>query len=288
MGRVDHPAPTPIRSGPTDLLVPGPHGPVPVRVFWGAGRRALLWCHGGAFAFGDLDMPEAEWTARRLVELTGLTVVTPDYRLATPLDTPARWPVRWPVPSDDVLAAWTWLTERAGDLAPEGLLLGGASAGGNLAAGALLRLLTAGDRGPLPEALLLAYPTLHAVQPAPSDELVGLLAALPPAERWGPGEVLAMYRDLLGPEQVDDPPLAAVPGQAVPADLDGFPRTLVLLSEVDGLRPSGEEFADKLSRAGVDVRVHLEPGTTHGHLNQPQDPGAGRSLDVVAQWVGAV
>lgn len=274
---------TPHPTDPTDLFVPGPHGPVPVRVFWGEGRRALLWCHGGAFAFGDLDMPEAAWTARQVVERTGLTVVTPDYRLVTPLDAPARWPVRWPVPSDDVLAAWTWLVERAADLAPDGVLLGGASAGANLAAGAVLRM--AGDT-PRPQALFLAYPTLHSVQPAPSAELVDLLAALPPEERWGPAEVLAMYRGLLGPEQVDDPPAAAVPGHCVPADLRDVPRTLVLLSEVDGLRPSGEDFAAKLAAAGVDVRVHLEPGTTHGHLNEPQHPGAARSLDVLADWIG--
>ena len=279
--------PTPIQSGPTDLFVPGPHGPVPLRVFWGEGRRALLWCHGGAFAHGDIDMPEAAWTARRLVELTGLTVVTPDYRLATEVATPARWPVRWPVPSDDVVAAWAWLSERSGDVAPEGLLLGGASAGANLATGALLRVLGSGGDLVAPQALLLAYPTLHAVQPAPSAELAALLAQLPEQERWGPAEVLSMYRDLLGPEQVEDPPLAAVPGHAVAADLAGFPRTLVLLSEVDGLRPSGEAFARTLAQAGVDVRVHLEPGTSHGHLNQPDHPGAERSLAAVAQWVAS-
>ena len=96
-----------------------------------------------------------------------------------------------------------------------------------------------------------------------------------------------MYRDLLGPDEVEDPPLAAVPGHGLPADLAGLPRTLVLLSEVDGLRPSGEAFAQELARAGVDVRVHLEPGTTHGHLNRPDEPGADRSLAVVADWVAS-
>ena len=51
-----------------DLTVDGPHGPVPVRVYGdadGSGRPALLWMHGGAFMFGDLDMPEADRTGAR-------------------------------------------------------------------------------------------------------------------------------------------------------------------------------------------------------------------------------
>lgn len=282
------PSRTAIRSGPTDLMVPGAHGPVPLRVFWGQGRRALLWCHGGAFTGGDLDMPEAAWVAARIVDLTGLTVVTPDYRLATSADGTARWPVRWPVPSDDVVAAWAWLSERAVDLGPDGLLLGGASAGANLAVGALLRMQVDTAAPAAPTGLLLAYPTLHSVQPDPSADLVGLLEHLPVTERWGPGAVQRMYGDLLGPDLLGVPPVAATPGHAVAADLEGFPPTLVLLSETDGLRPSGESFAAALAEAGVATRVHTEPGTLHGHLNRPGHPGAERSLAVVADWIGAL
>ena len=52
--------------------VAGPHGPVPVRVYAPptpappGGRPCLVWMHGGAFAWGDLDMPEAHEVAREL------------------------------------------------------------------------------------------------------------------------------------------------------------------------------------------------------------------------------
>src|SRR5690625_4981623 len=48
-----------------DRQAPGPHGPVPVRIYTptapvDAPRPVLVWCHGGAFMHGDLDMPEGD------------------------------------------------------------------------------------------------------------------------------------------------------------------------------------------------------------------------------------
>jgi acetyl esterase/lipase len=67
---------------------PGPHGPVPVRVYDdgdGASasgtRPCLVWMHGGAFMAGSLDMPEADWTSRELARRAGAVVVSVDYRL---------------------------------------------------------------------------------------------------------------------------------------------------------------------------------------------------------------
>lgn len=83
-------------------VAPGPHGDVPVRVYTpdGGATRApgLVWVHGGAFVGGDLDMAEADWTAREVCAATGAVVVSVDYRLA-------RDGVRHPVPHDDVVAA---------------------------------------------------------------------------------------------------------------------------------------------------------------------------------------
>ncbi|WP_369055426.1 alpha/beta hydrolase [Kineococcus terrestris] len=280
---------TRVDGGWRGLEADGPHGPVPVRVHPGAGDGWLLWVHGGGFVAGDLDMHEADGVARWLAADAGLTVVTVDHRLATRLEDSPRWPVRWPVPSDDVLAAWDLVTTRAGG-AP--VHLGGCSAGANLAAGAVLRLLERGRA--VPRSLVLAYPTLHVVQPPPGDDLAAALLSLPAQDGWGPEQVRGMYANLLGPALLEtsgaggegavDVPLAAVPGAARPEDVAAFPATYVLLGDVDGLRPSGEDFARTLDAAGVPVRVEVEEGTVHGHLNRPEEPSCARSLQRLSRW----
>ena len=48
--------------------------------------------------------------------------------------------------------------------------------------------------------------------------------------------------------------------------------------DVDELRVSGEVFAATLRAAGRPVEVVVESGTTHGHLNRPDEPAFARSL----------
>ncbi|NYD22987.1 alpha/beta hydrolase fold domain-containing protein [Kineococcus aurantiacus] len=263
-----------VTADPRNDTAPGPHGAVDVRVYEPAGTpaAALVWVHGGGFAAGDLDMPESDAVAKRLQE-DGVLVVAVGYRLAGP-------GTHYPVPSDDVLAAWAWGRDLAlaAGVAPDRVQLGGASAGGNLVAGAVLRLLA--DGGDVPRAVFLAYPTLHAVPPQDSPAAARAVASLPPEQRWSPADVAAMYRGFLGPD-AGEAPAAAVPGTA---DLTGFPPTFVLTSEADGLRGSADEFARRLVLAGTPVLSVCEPGTEHGHLNEP-GPRFDASLRRVAHWV---
>ena len=242
----------------------------------------LVWAHGGAFALGELDMPESDWVASQLAA-RGTTVVSVDYRLAP---VPEGWPAaaprrdghRYPAASDDVIAAWSWTVDNADRLRADRmrLAIGGASAGGNLAAGATLRLLERGF-ATLPALVLLAYPTLLAAQPAPDAELRAALDASPDADRFGPAVVRAMYENYLG-ELFDRPPVGAVPGLATARDVAGFPPTLIVNDEVDELRVSGEAFAATLRDAGRPVEVVTEPGTEHGHLNRPHEAAASVTL----------
>ncbi|WP_394554092.1 alpha/beta hydrolase [Agromyces sp. MMS24-JH15] len=145
----------------------------------------------------------------------------------------------------------------------------------------------AASRPMLPAGVFLAYPTLLAVQPAPDPALRAALDANPDADRFGPEAVRSMYETYLG-GTVAHAPIAAVPGLATPADLVGFPPTLMVNGDVDELRVSGEAFAATLAEAGVPIELALEPGTVHGHLNRPDEPGASATVARVAEWIAGL
>ncbi|MEU3982407.1 alpha/beta hydrolase [Streptomyces sp. NPDC026672] len=261
-----------------DDKVPGPHGPVPVRVYAPADGApalgALLWVHGGSFVSGNLDVPEADAAARALCVATGCVVVGATYHLAGP-------GTRFPVPHDDVLAAWHWARGHAGErgLDPERTVLGGASAGANLAAGAALH--TRDEGRARPAGLVLVYPTLHATAQQPSAELADRAAELPDELRCPPEAVARMTQDYLGPDATGVPD-HAMPGQA---QLRGLPPTFLISAEYDDLRSSAEAFERALARAGVPTRVRLEESSPHGYLAHPLSPGFDRSVHAVADFL---
>lgn len=262
----------------TDEAAPGPHGEIPVRVYTPTetveGAPLFVWCHGGGWVWGTLDDPEADATAREVCARAGAVVVSVDYRLAGP-------GVHFPVPLDDVVAATTWTREQATRWGadPQRLVLGGASAGANLAAGACVRLRDEG--GVLPASLVLAYPCLHAPLPQPSAELADKLQGISRVMAFAPEALDPMVENYLG-APLADAPVHAMPGHG---DLAGLPPTLVINAEYDGLRASGEAATEALVAAGVDTRQLLARDVAHGHFSAPHLPQAQESFQDVADWV---
>jgi acetyl esterase/lipase len=264
-----------------EAAVPGPHGPVPVRIYEppgeGIGRPCLVWLHGGGFLGGDLDMREADWTAREVCARAGAVVVSVDYRLAVD-------GVCYPVPHDDTVAAIAWVRDNAEDVGVDvaGISVGGASAGANLTAGAVLRLR---DRdGWQPRSLVFVYGVAHPVLPPPSRALAAKLTELPPVLAPAP----AGERDDFVTLNYLGGALSSADGYAMPglAQLEGLCPTLVINAEYDRLRASGEAFAAALALAGVDVRQVTVPGVLHAFLNQPAEvEPVGRCLDLIASTV---
>ncbi|GAA3349334.1 hypothetical protein GCM10020358_71070 [Amorphoplanes nipponensis] len=176
-------------------------------------------------------------------------------------------------------AAFVWATTSVPDIPAADWAIGGASAGGNLVAGAALRLRDTG--GPLPRTMVLAYPVLHAALPPVPAELAAKVRALPPEAAFGAEEIAAMnLRYVQHPDALAE--AYAFPGGH---DLSGLPPTFVLTCDADSLRASGQHFGAELATAGVDVAVIREVGTTHGHLNEPENPAARRSIVRVADWL---
>ncbi len=282
--RVDFPARFPELAGVEvrDVVIDGMHGEVAGRVYRGsgAGGPGLVWVHGGAFIGGGLDMPEAHWVSLVLAA-QGFPVLSLDYRKALR-------GVHYPAPSDDVLAGWLWARAHAGELgaAPEDLHLGGASAGGNLVAGVTKRLRD--GAGPLPASLVLVYPAVHAELPPFSRELEQKLDVDEAASSGSPTTLLfksEQYREMTfqyaGSEDVMGDPYAFAPN----GDLTGQPPVFIMNSETDSLRASGEAYGDGLRLAGVEVTVETVPGTHHGHLSGPEEPGALYSVERLATWL---
>lgn len=263
---------------------------------------ALVWLHGGAFMFGTLEMPEADQVGRRLSAL-GTTVISVEYTLA-PLDavatlgpppedsgTPSLEDMRaeieaagprsrFPVASLQTVAAFDWAVEHAAQLGalPTRIALGGASAGGNLATGATMRLR---DRGTsVPSLLALVYPSLHdGILPA-NDELIELLKDVPAGRIFTPESRDGINRNYL--PDGDDPHGYAFPGGH---DVAGFPPVLMVNAELDSLRASGEAFASELATASVDVHVVRQRGAMHGYLNEIGHPASERTLSLIGTAV---
>ncbi|MEV3964217.1 alpha/beta hydrolase fold domain-containing protein [Nocardia sp. NPDC050193] len=240
---------------------------------------ALLWIHGGGFVGGNLDMPESHAVCRALAR-HGIQCVSVDYRLV-PVFTPpwaGRAAVRFPLPLDDCEQGWRYLIGKAHRFGAGRLYVGGASAGGALAASLALRLR---DSETPPAGVALAYPLLHSDLPPMSTELQQILRGWRRLRTFSSRSVRWMTRNYVGRDQLDLLPLA-LPGGS---DLTGFPPALIINSERDSLRASGEAFADELKTYGRPVDIGYEPGTAHGHLNRPDTPAFERTITTIAQWV---
>lgn len=270
-----------------DMVAPGPRGDIPVRVYTPENLRAadehglrpaFVWLHGGAFAFGDIDMPEGDHTAKRVAAATGIPVISVDYRLCVD-------GAYHPVCHDDCWAAYQWVRGGGHGIAtdPERVAVGGGSAGAALAA-------TVGihgrDAGELPSSLVLIYPVAHTPIPEVDDELRALLATLPPLFQPNPDNNQWLIGNYLGEGGLpQENPGYALPGMA--EDLTGLPPTYIENCEFDELRASGEKFAQQLRDAGVTVESHTIPGETHGHLNTPGMATAITTCDHISTWLNA-
>jgi len=115
------------------LSIPAPHGAIPARIYTPKTLRknnglapCLVFFHGGGWVIGDLDTHEV--VCQKLAHEGELIVISVDYRLA-----PEH---KFPAAADDAITATKWVAAHAKKLGIDAtqLLVGGDSAGGNLAA----------------------------------------------------------------------------------------------------------------------------------------------------------
>ena len=205
----------------------------------------FLSIHGGGLIMGGGDL------TRVMTEISALSASVvhwaPDYRM------PPTYP--YPAALDDVVAVYKALLEVRD---PEQIIVGGGSAGGNLAAALLLRAKAEGL--PMPAALVLLTPEVDLTESGDSfvtlaDVSVGLQSLR---------DANLLYA---GGQDLTDPYLSPLFG-----DLTGFPPTLLISGTRDLFLSNTVRMHRKLREAGVEADLHIFDARPHaGYGNAPEE-----------------
>jgi acetyl esterase/lipase len=234
-----------------DRHVPGPDGDVFVRIYQPTDRPAtlpaLVWIHGGGYVLGSVERDDL--LAAHLAKVAQCVVVSVEYRIAPEYPSPAA--------VEDCYAALKWLATHTSELGVDlsRIAIGGASAGGGVAAG--LALLTR-DRAEVELAFqLLIYPMIDDRNIAPASE------TRPDTYVWTRENNLMGWRAYLGCEPGGDDvsPYAAA---SRATDLSGLPPAYIPVGELDLFLDENIDYAQRLLAAGVPTELHVYPGAYHG------------------------
>jgi len=237
------------------LGIPGPHGSIPLRIYWpeavdagGAPPPPLpVFVHFHGSGFVVLGLNSHDHACRSLCRRAHCIVVAVDYRKA-----PEN---KFPKPTDDAWAATRWVANNCAALGgdPARIAVGGDSAGGCLAAVVTQRAKAEG--GPALAFQLLVYPVTDMRDDTGSYQSFAegyLLTA--DSMRW-------FMRCYLNDESEKADPVAA---PLLAEDLSGLPPALVLVAGYDPLFDEGIAYAEKLKAAGVPVTLRNYEDQIHG------------------------
>jgi len=247
-----------------DITLPGPAGPLPVRIYTptdavltpapdsgfttGASHPDLLpgliYFHGGGLVAGSVATHDS--IARGLCQSGACRVASVDYRLAPEHPFPAAL--------DDALAAVTHVGANAAELGMDAARLGvcGDSAGATLAAATVQAVARQG--APRLSLQLLICPILdYSRSTASKREFAsGYLV-----------DQATLDHDLLhyAPQGAD--PANPRISPLLSENLAGQPRTLIHTAEFDPLRDEGRDYFERLTREHAEVSYTCHPGMIH-------------------------
>jgi acetyl esterase len=269
---VSNPEPPDLQSA-EELAIPAAHGTIPASLYTPKTLResdglapCLVFFHGGGWVIGNLETHDV--VCRKLASEGELKVISVDYRLA-----PEH---KFPAAVDDSIIATKWIAANASKLGIDAsrLIVGGDSAGGNLAA--VVALDARDGDGPAIAGQLLVYPAtdFSRKHPSHSEPETSILLT---------HSVIGWFSNhYLGDADIND--WRASPARA--KTLAGLPPAYVLTAGGDPLRDEGDEYAARLKQAGVHVTYRHFPGQFHGFftmgklLNQ-----ANVAVSEIAAWL---
>jgi acetyl esterase len=243
----------PAAGGVRDTAIPGPGGPIGLRVYTPLGAPSgllggMVFFHGGGWVAGGLETHDG--LCRRLANASGRRVIAVGYRLAPEHPFPAA--------TEDARAAVVAIFDRAEDFGVDPARLGvaGDSAGAGLAA-ALCQMTR--DGGPPIAFQLLICPILDvAAESASRIELAdGYFLNRATLER---------DLELYAPPDRADPRVSPLHG----ANLAGLPSAFIHTAEFDPFRDEGQAYARRLAEAGVEVVETCHAGMIHYFYAMPR------------------
>lgn len=213
----------------------------------GPGLPVMIYFHGGGWVWSSVDTHDR--LTREYAEASDAAVLSVDYALSPE--------AKFPQALEECVGVVRWVAEHgaAWGLDPTRIVLGGDSAGANLALGAALMLRD--QSGPALRGILATYPVCDADFTTPTY-----------AEFGGGGfflteEKMRFYWSVYARDMADRlNPLAA----PLRAHLAGLAPVLVQLAELDVLRHEGEQLAARLEAAGVPTTLEVFPGVIHGFV----------------------
>jgi monoterpene epsilon-lactone hydrolase len=200
--------------------------------------KALLYLHGGGHMFGSIKSHRP--FVSRLATAGRLTAFHIDYRLAP--ENP------YPAAIEDALKAYRRILAMG--FSADNLIVGGESAGGNLAAALLLKLRD--EKLPQPAGLYLLSPWLDMTTTAESYQKVG--ARDPMITREGIELVAKAYLGGQADNAFTSP---------VRADPAGLPPMLIQVGSEEVLLSDSISFANNAAMAGIEVKLHVAPEMPH-------------------------
>lgn len=212
--------------------------------------RAILYFHGGAFVVGGGAL--AASAARPLAEAMQCVVYSVDYRM------PPKDPL--PAAIDDAVEAYRHIVAT---YSPESIGLVGSSAGGGIAASAILKLRDAGL--PLPGAAVLLTPEVDLTESGDSFETNRDLDVVLKKRLTAPNALYANGHDLR------DPYVSAVFGDFS----RGYPPTQLITGTRDLFLSNTVLLHRALRRAGIATDLHVFEAMPHGGFaGAPEDAEA--------------
>lgn len=244
--------PPPIQSlSISDYKISGSETQIPLRIYVPKGKGLFpvyVSMHGGGWVFGSLDAHDA--FCRSISEQARVIVVSIGYRLAPEHKYPAAF--------NDCYEAVSWVAKNIQDWSGDAskLIIGGISAGGNLAAAVALKAKE--KKFPTIKAQVLVCPVMHYSFDTPSYQKYAdgyFLTKRDMEFFWG--QYLEKVED---GKQIYASPLLA-------PDVSKLPATLIVLAEFDPLHDEGSAYGKKMEAAGVSVKINRYP-TYHSFMSK--------------------